>query len=161
LGVSIGDGCRLLISNFGTEPWLIRIGDRVTISHGVLLLTHDGAPWLVRDDRGRRYRYARIEIGNDVFIGANSIIMPGIRIGNRAIVGAGSVVTRSVPSGTVVAGNPARILGEFNQYVASGLNLPSASDMTGVTLRKQIDSIVDPGFRPELTSRTAAVGESA
>ncbi len=67
-GVSIGRDCRILSNIVTTEPWLITVGDRVTISSEVTFITHDGSGWLIRDDRGRRYRYAPITLGSDVFI---------------------------------------------------------------------------------------------
>ncbi len=117
LGVEVGEGCRLYIREFGSEPFLISIGDRVTITQGCTLLTHDGGTWLVRDAGGSRYQsFGRIRIGSDVFIGANSIVLPGVTIGNRVVIGAGSVVTRDVPDDSVCAGNPARRLGAFSDW---------------------------------------------
>jgi acetyltransferase-like isoleucine patch superfamily enzyme len=111
MGVVVGEDCRILSLAVSAEYDLISIGDRVTISSDVLFVTHDGAGWLVRDDDGRRhYWLARIAIGNDVIVGARTVIMPGIKIGDRCIVAAGSVVTRSVPDGSIVGGNPARLL---------------------------------------------------
>lgn len=115
LGVRVGQGCRILTRHFGSEPFLIQIGDRVTLSREVLFLNHDGSTWLMRDARGRRQKFGRIDIGNDVFIGARSILMPGVKIGDRVVVGAGSIVTRSIPSGFVVAGNPARVINTFDE----------------------------------------------
>jgi len=121
LGVQVGEGCRIYTYKFGSEPFLIQIGNRVTITSGVVLLTHDGSTWLMRDEKGRRYLYKRIVIGNDVFIGVNAIIMPGVIIEDRVIVGAGSVVTKSVPSGCIVAGNPAKIIGYYDKFETSAL----------------------------------------
>ncbi|MGL4339332.1 MAG: acyltransferase [Rhodoglobus sp.] len=149
-GVQIGDGCRIISSVITTEPWLVSIGDRVTISSKVTLVTHDGSGWLFRDDRGRRYRYARIQIGSDVFIGAGAIIMPGVQIGDRCVVGAGSVVTRSIPDGTVVAGNPARRITDWESFHARLGQWSAESDMAGSTYRERVDSIVDKEFRPPL-----------
>lgn len=115
-GASVGRDCRIYVFAFGSEPFLIRIGDRVTITSGVRLITHDGATSLVRDASGRRQRFGPVKIGDDVFIGGNSLVMPGVTIGSRVIVGAGSVVTRDIPDNSVVAGNPARILRTFDQY---------------------------------------------
>lgn len=116
-GVAVGKGCRIYIRNFGSEPFLISIGNRVTVTSGVRLLTHDGSTWLVRDADGHRYqRYGAINIGDDVFIGVNAIVMPGITIGSRVVIGAGSVVTRDVASGVVVAGNPARAIRDFASF---------------------------------------------
>ena len=66
LGVSIGDDCRVMITEWGTEPFLIRIGSRVTITAGVTFLTHDGSTWLIRNDRDVRYqKFAPITIGDE------------------------------------------------------------------------------------------------
>lgn len=116
LGVKIGSGCRIYIRNWGSEPFLISVGDRVTIASGTRIITHDGSTWLMRDDKGRRYWYAPVEIGSDVFIGMNCTILPGVSIGDRVVIGAGSVVTRSIASGMVAAGNPARVIGTFEGY---------------------------------------------
>ena len=89
----------------------------MTITSGVRLLTHDGSTWLIRDVDGNRFqRYAPIKIGDDVFIGVNTIIMPGVTVGSRVVIGAGSVVTRDVSDGVVVAGNPARIIRDFDSF---------------------------------------------
>lgn len=123
IGVKVGSNCRIYIRSFGSEPFLIEIGDRVTITSGVKLLTHDGATWLIRNATGQRFqRYAPITIGNDVFIGVNSIIMPGVSIGNRVIVAAGSVVTSSIPDDSVVAGVPAREVSSFEKYANRVIN---------------------------------------
>jgi acetyltransferase-like isoleucine patch superfamily enzyme len=116
LGVKVGNNCRVYSFKFGTEPWLIEIGNNVTITSGVVMLTHDGSTWLINDQNGRRYLYRRIYIGDNVFIGINSILMPGVRIESNVIVAAGSVVTKSIPSGKIVGGNPARIIGEYSDY---------------------------------------------
>lgn len=118
LGVKVGEGCRIYISTFGSEPFLISIGDRVTITAGVRLLTHNGSTWLIRDENGRRYDYQPLSIGDDVFIGNNAIIMPGVKIENKVIIAAGAVVTKSVGSGLIVGGNPARVIGRYSDYEA-------------------------------------------
>lgn len=152
IGVGVGKECRILTRNFDTEPWLVSIGDRVTVTDGVTFLTHDGSTWLIRDQQGRRFRYARILIGDDVFIGMNTILLPGVQIGSRVIVGAGSVVTKSVPSDMVVGGNPAKIIGRFEDYRARALaQFSSASDMRGQSFRQRIESIADPEFRAFMT----------
>lgn len=122
VGVTVGNGCRIYTSQFGSDPELIEIGNKVTLTHGVNFLTHDGSTWLFRDENGRRYLYNKIVIGSEVFIGINSILMPGVQIGNNVIIGAGSVVTKSVPDGWVVAGNPARKIAEFDQLKNKALS---------------------------------------
>jgi acetyltransferase-like isoleucine patch superfamily enzyme len=148
MGVEVGEDCRILSGRYGDDPHLITIGDRVTISGGVVLITHDGAAWLARDERGRRYRFGRITIGNDVFVGSNAIIMQGVNIGDRVIVGAGSVVTKSIPSGQIVAGNPARIIGSFDDWLARTLReCPTDADLEG-DLEAQVARHADPDRPP-------------
>jgi len=117
LGVKIGQNCRVYITEWGTEPFLISIGDRVTITSGVRFLTHDGSTWLVRNECGNRYqKYNPISIGQDVFIGIGCIIMPGVSIGNNVVIAAGSIVTKNVESGSVIGGIPAKFIMSFEHY---------------------------------------------
>lgn len=146
-GVTIGTGCRILSNLVTTEPWLVSIGDRVTVSSDVMFVTHDGSGWLVRDEKGRRFRYAPIEIGDDVFIGARSTILPGVKVGAKVVIGAGSVVTRSIPGGTVVGGVPARVITSWTAFEERVRGWPSGADMRGETYQERVDSIVE-GLRP-------------
>ena len=93
--------------------WLIEIGDNVTLAPRVHILAHDASMW---NDTGYT-RIAPVKIGNNVFIGAGSIVLPGVCIGDNCIIGAGSVVTKSVPSNSVAAGNPARVLGKQSEFI--------------------------------------------
>jgi maltose O-acetyltransferase len=93
--------------------FLISIGDDTTISIGVVVLAHDAST-----RRGTGYsRVASVRIGQRVFIGARAVVLPGVMIGDDAIVGAGSVVTHNVDAGTVVAGNPARMIARTSAYL--------------------------------------------
>lgn len=148
-GATIGDDVRLYSDIATNEPWLVTIGDRVTISSGVRFVTHDGSGWLHRTD-GRKYRIGRISIGSDVFIGLGSIIMPSVSVGDRCVIGSGSVVTKSVPEGFVVAGNPARIVSTYDEFMMRVAKWPSENEMVGSTRREQVDSIVESEFRPML-----------
>ena len=95
-------------------PFLIEIGDDVGFSTNVTVLAHD--------DSLRRFtgiaKIGRVSIGNHVFVGASSTILPNVRIGNNVVIGAGSVVTKTVPDNVVVAGNPARIICTLEEYIA-------------------------------------------
>lgn len=94
--------------------WLISIGNDVTLAPRVCILAHDAST-----KRALGYtRIARTVIGDRVFVGASSVILPGVIIGDDVIIGAGSVVTKDVPSGSVVAGNPARVLCSMKDYLS-------------------------------------------
>ena len=88
------------------------IGDNCLITHGCYILSHDGAAHVLNsDDNGN----GKVVIGNNVFIGVNSVVMRNVTIGDHAIIGAGSVVNKDIPAGTVAAGNPIKILKEIPQ----------------------------------------------
>ena len=102
--MDISKSCRI---SFGakldkTNPRGVHIGEESFVASGAYVLSHDYC------------RALRVDtyIGKRVFIGMNSIIMPGVTIGDEVVVGAGSIVTKSVPSNCIVAGNPARIIKE-------------------------------------------------
>lgn len=116
LGVKVGKNCRLFSSNFGSEGYLIEIGDHVTITDGVQFITHDGGIWVFRHQDPEADVFGKIVIGNNVFIGINTIILPGVRLGDNTVVGAGSVVTKSFAGNQVIAGNPARIICTLDEY---------------------------------------------
>ncbi|ALH94714.1 acyltransferase [Acinetobacter equi] len=116
-GVRIGENCRIYIKSWGSEPFLISIGDHVTVTSGVKFITHDGSTCLIKDTVGKRYqRFAAIEVGSHVFIGVNSIIMPGVKIGSHVVIGAGSVVTKDIPDNSVAIGVPAKVVSSFVDY---------------------------------------------
>ncbi len=121
VGVNVGSNCRFLgvkAGTFGSEPFLISIGDHVTITSGVRFVTHDGGVWVFRQGEPDIDVFGPIRIGSNVFIGINSIVMPGATIGSNCVIGAGSVVTRDIPEGTVAAGVPAKILASIDEYCA-------------------------------------------
>lgn len=115
MGVRIGEGCRIYTSNFGTEPWLIRIGNRVCISNDVTFVNH-GLVWPFEEKYESLTAFGPIVIEDGCQIGVRATILPHVTIGANAIVGACSVVTKDVPPNTVVAGNPARALCPLEDY---------------------------------------------
>jgi acetyltransferase-like isoleucine patch superfamily enzyme len=123
MGVKIGEECQILnqAGNFGSEPWLIEVGNQVTITAGVRLITHDAASRLFRetlpDSSPYGNRFGRIHILDNCFVGSDSVILPDVKIGPNSIVGAGSVVVKDVPSNTVVAGVPARKIATLDEYI--------------------------------------------
>lgn len=119
IGVEIGENCRFINvtkSTFGSEPYLIKLGNHVTITKGVSFITHDGGVWVFRNEEQNIDVFGKIEVGNNVFIGLNSLILPGVTIGNNVVIAAGSVVTRHIESNCVVGGNPARKIKTIEEY---------------------------------------------
>lgn len=102
--------------NFGSEPFLIEIGDNVTITDNVSFFTHDGGLWVLRNELPDLNYFGRIIIGNNVFIGAGSKIRYDVKIGNNVVIGLGLVVTRSIPDNSVAVGNPARVVSTIEEY---------------------------------------------
>ena len=115
MGVRIGKRCRIYTANFGTEPWLIRIGDHVCISNDVTFVNHD-LNWPFQDKYDSLTGFGKIEIRDNCQIGVRATILPGVTIGPNAVVGACSVVTKDVPPDTVAAGNPARVICTIEEY---------------------------------------------
>ena len=106
--------------NFGSEPYLIKLGDDVRISFDVTFVNHDGGTWAFRDRK--EYRDVIKYGGNRTFIGCKSIIMPGVHIGERCVIGAGSVVTKDVPDGMVACGVPAKVIMTTEEYALKSLH---------------------------------------
>lgn len=119
IGVEIGKDCRFINvtrSTFGSEPYLIKLGNHVTLTKGVSFITHDGGVWVFRNEDKNIDVFGKIEIGNNVFIGLNSLILPGVTIGDNVVVAAGSVVTKNIENNCVVGGNPARKIKTIEEY---------------------------------------------
>lgn len=97
-----------------SHTWHIEIGDDVTLAPRVHILAHDASTKM-------HLNYARIgkvTIGNRVFVGASSIILPGVTIGDDVVIGAGSVVSRDIPDGHVAVGNPAKPICTINEFLS-------------------------------------------
>ena len=93
--------------------WLIDIGDNVTIAPRVHILCHDAST-----KNGIGYtKIGVVKIENNVFIGANTTILPGVTIENNVIIGANSVVTEDIPANSVAVGNPCRVIKNYNSYI--------------------------------------------
>lgn len=120
-GMQVGEGVSLvspLHTNFGSEPYLITLGNHVRISSSVMFTTHDGGTWAFRHEEKYRgiVKFGRISVGDYTFIGARAVILPGVNIGHHCVIGACSLVTKDVPNGTVVGGIPAKVICTIEQY---------------------------------------------
>lgn len=107
-------------ANFGSEPYLITIGDDTTISFDCAFVTHDAATRVIRHLPGQNKEtviYGSINIGKNCFIGCRSVILPNVTIGDNCIIGAGSVVNQSIPSNTVAAGVPCKTICTLDEYI--------------------------------------------
>ena len=118
-GAIIGKNCMIAPNvSFGSEPYLIRLGDNVKLSNGVTLVTHDGGMYVIRNlmSMNDADTFGTITIGNNVFIGNKAAVLPNVRIGNNVIIGYGAVVTRDIPDNSIAAGVPARIIKSVDEY---------------------------------------------
>ena len=120
-GVLIGRNTHIFSDISRAECFLIQIGDNVTISNNVALITHDSSVSKYLPDKTDLV--GKIIIGNNCFIGMNSIILPGVSIADNVIVAAGSVVTRSIcESNVVYGGNPAKRISTFERLAQKNSN---------------------------------------
>lgn len=119
--------------------WHITIGDNVTLAPNVHVLAHDASTKVFLNHT----RVANTRIGNNVFVGAGSIILPGVTIGNNVVVGAGSVVVNDIPDDSVAVGNPARVVKPLNAFLEENKQ------------KMRSDNVFDEQY----TLRNAAFGE--
>jgi len=115
MGVEIGENCKF---QFGvtidfSHYWLIKIGNNVTLAPRVHVLAHDAST----KNELNYTKIGLVEIGNNVFIGAGSIILPGVTVGNNSVIGAGSIVSKNIPENSVAAGNPCKVISEKGSYI--------------------------------------------
>lgn len=101
-------GCNI-DANF---PWLISIGNNVTIASYVYILAHDGS---TKNILGYS-KVGNVSIGNNVFIGTKTTILPNVKIGNNVIIGANSLVVRDIDDNCVVGGNPAKVIMSYDEF---------------------------------------------
>lgn len=95
------------------NPQFIEIGDNFISAPGSIITAHDASCFI----HTKKYRVERVKIGNNVFLGANSVVLPGVVIGDNVIIGAGAIVNRSLSSNSVYAGNPAKYICSLDEYL--------------------------------------------
>ena len=121
-GVRIGEDVTIFVPSKTTideiYPWMITIGNHVRITEGCKILSHDFAWSVPKTMRGEVLGASgKVVIGNNVFIGMNSIICRNVTIGNNVVIGAGSVVTKDLPDNAVYAGSPARRISDIDTWI--------------------------------------------
>lgn len=121
MGLKVGDnfkrmqGCTIDYAHC----WLISIGDNVTLAPRVNIIAHDASTKMPLGYT----KIGLVDIGNNVFVGADTIILPGVKIGNDVIIGAGSVIAKDIPDNCVSVGNPAKIIGNTDEYLLKNKKL--------------------------------------
>lgn len=114
-GAVIGNDVELICVQCGRkDATCLEIGNHVTLTY-TMILTHDASP--------QRFvghginRVGRVVIGDNVFVGRQSIILPNVKIGSNVIIGAGSIVNKNIPDNVVAAGNPCRVICSIDDFV--------------------------------------------
>ena len=97
-----------------THCWHIEIGNNVVLAPRVHILAHDASTGLFLGYT----KVSNVKIGNNVFIGAGSIVLPGVTIGDNVVIGAGSIVSRDIPTNSVAVGNPAKVICSLEEYLS-------------------------------------------
>ena len=111
----MGKDCRLIDVHFGSEAYLVTLGDHVSATRTVFE-THDGGVWVIRDKHPDIDIIKPITVGSNVYFGDGCIVMPGVTVGDNVIVGAGSIVNRDISSNSVAVGVPARVIKSIDEY---------------------------------------------
>lgn len=135
VGVNIGKDNEIMGKFWrSAEPYLITIGNNCQITRDVKFFTHGGGK-ILRKKYPKFDCFGKITIGDNVYIGNNALIMPGVTIGNNVLVAAGSVVCKSIPNNVIVGGNPARIISTYEEYESK--NLPFNTNTKGLSYKKK------------------------
>ena len=137
-GLRIGTNTKILpgCTMDPSHCWLITIGNNVTLSERVHILAHDAST-----EKHLHYtKIGLVSVGDNTFIGADTIVLPNVTIGNNCVIGAGSIVSKNVPDNTIFAGNPAKFICKTDEYTAKHEELMKNATLfdESFTIRKNI-----------------------
>lgn len=144
IGVKVGENNRFIACRhgmFGSEPYLVTIGNDCLFSGQVQILTHDGSLNIFRKEISNAFIYKPVKIGNNVFIGFRVTIMPGVTIGDNVVIGAGSVVTKDIRSNCVAAGVPARVIRTYDEYKEK--IIPQLDNVNGLNPKEKRNYLIE------------------
>jgi acetyltransferase-like isoleucine patch superfamily enzyme len=114
MGVAIGVDCMLSMgAKIDVRRGRVIIGDNCTITHGCVILSHDRSAMHIDPTTSGEWITT---LGNNVYLGVNSVILPGVVIGDNSVIGAGAVVTSNIPPGVVAVGNPAKVVKKISRF---------------------------------------------
>lgn len=156
-GLKVGKNNKFIqVPDFGSEPYLIEIGNNNLITTGIRFITHDGGLFVINNLEGGEYKdvknFARIKIGDNVFIGNNCILLPGTKMGNNCVLGAGSVLTSTMPDNSVYAGIPAKYICSIEEYAqraaAKNTLFPRELDNDRKALDEYLKNSLPHTYRP-------------
>lgn len=143
LGLTVGNNFsrqeKTLIDQ--SHCWLITIGNDVTLAPRVHILAHDAS---TKHTLGYT-RLGLVNIGNKVFVGASTTILPGVNIGNNVVIGAGSVVSNDIPDNSVAVGSPAKVICSYDEYISR-----KEYEMKNVPVFDESYTLRNPGFTNEM-----------
>lgn len=144
-GMKVGKNVQFVEApKFGSEPYLIEIGDNTKITANCTFINHDGAMYVIRNMNEYKdaRNFGRIKIGKNCFIGNNCTILPSVEIGDNCILGAGSVLSTSMPNNTVYAGVPAKMICTIEEYGEKSLENNVMYPRELEKNRKQLDAYI-------------------
>lgn len=157
MGMKVGNNF-LRLNGVILDPshcWLIEIGNNVTLAPRVHILCHDAS---TKTFLGCT-KIGRVNIGDNVFIGAESVVLPNVTIGSNVIIGANSTVTHDIPDDSVVVGSPARVIGSLTAYLEKERKLMEQAPIYGedYTLRDNVSMEMRIKQKNELKSKKGYV----
>ena len=154
-GLKVGKKVRFVeVPQFGTEPFLIEIGDETTFSNNVRFVNHDGGQNALHFfEKYKDVRtFGRIKIGKQCLIGADTTIMPGVEMQDNCVLGAGSILTTSMRKGSVFAGIPAKFICTIEEYgdklLANNVIYPRALESDRPALEAYISKNLPHSYKP-------------